>query len=75
MGAGETEAALGEGVTRYAAYVAAQGVEARFVKQASTFFGPDQHYLNDYTVDDDDHLTPNERASKAAIQSFAEEGA
>lgn len=38
------------GVRAYAAYVTAQRVEPKFVKMASTFFGPDEHYLTDYAV-------------------------
>lgn len=38
------------GVEAYAQYVAAMKVEAKFVKQAKTFFGPKRPYLDDYTV-------------------------
>lgn len=41
---------LVEGVRRYAAYVTAERIEPRHVKMAATFFGPDEHYLSDYTV-------------------------
>jgi len=37
------------GVRRYAAYCQAERTEARFVKHTATFFGPDRHYLNDWT--------------------------
>jgi len=36
------------GVKRYAKYCEAMRTEPNFIKQASTFFGPDQHYLNDF---------------------------
>jgi hypothetical protein len=74
VAAGEDEGTLGKGVERYAAYVDTWSVEPRFVKMASTFFGPDQHYLNDYTVPEPDHLSDRERRSKAAIAAFAQEG-
>jgi hypothetical protein len=37
------------GVVRYAAYVEAERTEPRFIKQPETFFGPDEHYLSDWT--------------------------
>lgn len=39
-----------QGINRYAAYCEANHTEPRFVKHAATFFGPDRHYLNDWTV-------------------------
>jgi uncharacterized protein YdaU (DUF1376 family) len=36
------------GVKRYAKYCEAMRTEPNFIKQAATFFGPDQHYLNDF---------------------------
>lgn len=38
------------GVVRYAAYVRAAGTEPNFIKMPATFFGPDQHYLADWTA-------------------------
>lgn len=39
------------GVHRYAAYIAATGrVGTEYVKQASTFFGPDQHFAESWTA-------------------------
>lgn len=62
---------LVDGVRRYAAYVASQGVEPRFVKMASTFFGPDEHYLTDFTVPSQlPGLSAQERRSVAAGEQF-----
>lgn len=41
---------LVEGVRRYAAYCKAKGTEPEYVKMASTFFGPAEHYAADWTV-------------------------
>ena len=38
------------GTKRYAAYCKSQKTEPQFVKQPSTFFGPDKHFLNDYGI-------------------------
>jgi hypothetical protein len=48
--AGETEAALLSGTTAYAAYCAARETPGEYIKQAATFYGPNRHYLDDYTV-------------------------
>lgn len=48
--AGADPQALADGVARYARFCAVTGkTGTEFVKQASTFFGPDEHYLNDWT--------------------------
>lgn len=47
---GESVQTLLDGVSRYAAYCEANRTEQRFVKHAATFFGPDRHYLNDWTA-------------------------
>lgn len=47
---GEDQVAMLEGVRRYAEYVQVKGTEPEFVKLASTFFGPGQHWLNDFSV-------------------------
>lgn len=40
------------GVKRYAAYCEAEGrTGTGFVKQAATFFGPDEHYKSDFTIE------------------------
>lgn len=39
---------LVEGVRRYAAYCKAKGTEPEYVKMASTFFGPAEHYAADW---------------------------
>ena len=36
------------GVRAYAAYCEREGTEPRFIKQASTFFGPGRHWETDY---------------------------
>ena len=41
---------LFDGVVRYAAYCLACGTEPQFVKQPTTFFGPGEHYLSDWTA-------------------------
>lgn len=54
VNAGVDPAELLEGVKRYARYVEARGMEGgRFVKQAATFFGPDEHWREDYEIQDD----------------------
>lgn len=50
--AGEDPAAMLDGTRRYAAYIAATSTKPQFVKLGSTFYGPDQHYRNDFTVED-----------------------
>lgn len=46
--AGEDPEVMLAGTKRYAEYCAATNREARFVKMASTFFGRDKHYLEQY---------------------------
>lgn len=42
--------AIADGVARYARYCAVTGkLNTEFVKQASTFLGPDEHYLTDWS--------------------------
>lgn len=45
---GVTPDELIDGVMRYAHYVGATGVHPQYIKQPSTFFGPDEHYLSDW---------------------------
>jgi len=47
---GEAVETMLDGINRYAAYCEANHTEPRFVKHAATFFGPDRHYLNDWTA-------------------------
>lgn len=42
--AGALPADMLAGAERYAAYVLAERTEERFIKQPSTFFGPDEHF-------------------------------
>jgi len=46
--AGVQPAALADGVRRYAAFCEANGTEPQFIKQAATFFGPGEHFSNDW---------------------------
>jgi hypothetical protein len=39
-----------KGVEAYARYVEGVGTEPTYIKMASTFFGPGEHYSSDYTV-------------------------
>jgi hypothetical protein len=54
--AGVDPEVLVDGVRRYAAYVTAEHIEPKHVKMASTFFGPDEHYLSDYTTEDPNRM-------------------
>jgi hypothetical protein len=47
---GVTVEALMAGVERYAAYCRACKTEPGFIKQPTTFFGPGEHYLADWTA-------------------------
>lgn len=38
------------GTKRYRDYCIAMGIEPKFIKQASTFIGPDKHYRSDWAV-------------------------
>lgn len=64
---GVTAEALHAGVVAYAAYVQATGTPAKFVKMASTFFGPDEHWLTDYAVPDADPLADAPPEVRACI--------
>jgi len=44
---------LDAGVQRYAAFCIASKTEQRFIKQPTTFFGPGEHYLGDWTLPKD----------------------
>lgn len=49
--AGVEPLVLGAGMRRYAAFVKATGKDGtQYVMQAATFFGPDEHYLEPWTV-------------------------
>lgn len=48
--AGVTAAHLHAGVQRYHAYVQACQTEPRYIKQPATFFGPDEHFKADWSV-------------------------
>jgi len=50
---GVDPSAMLAGVKAYAAYVRSAGKEGtEFVKQAATFFGPSEHYLDDFGAGD-----------------------
>ena len=53
VAAGASEQAMLDGVRSYAAYCAAMKTESRYVKLASTFFGPGNHYAADWSVPSD----------------------
>lgn len=46
---GVTPETILDGVLRYAAYCKASRTDPGYIKQPSTFFGPNEHYLNDWT--------------------------
>jgi hypothetical protein len=46
IAAGVTAEAMTDGVRRYAAHCAAAKTPGQYIKQASTFFGPGEHYLS-----------------------------
>lgn len=49
--AGDNAGAMLSGVSRYAEFIMATGKEStEFVMQTATFFGPDDHYLNDWAI-------------------------
>jgi hypothetical protein len=53
---GELPQDIIDGVRRYAQYIQATGKErTEFVKQAKSFFGPDKHYLEDWTLPEQKH--------------------
>lgn len=58
--AGATAAEILAGVQRYAAYCAANRTEPQYIKQPSTFFGPDEHFRADWT------FTPNAQRTTGA---------
>lgn len=45
---GASPDAMLQGTKAYAAYVDRERIEARFIKQGATFFGPKEHWLDDY---------------------------
>lgn len=57
--AGEDPHLMLEGARRYAAYVAAEGTAPRYVKQAKTFFGPDEWYKTDFGAPNGDGTAPD----------------
>lgn len=56
--AGATMENILSGVKRYAAYVAATGVESNFIKQPQTFFGPGEHFTSDWTIPQQARASP-----------------
>lgn len=38
-----------EGAKQYAKYCEASGIDANYIKQPATFFGPNEHFLSDWT--------------------------
>lgn len=56
--------AIIDGVHRYAGYVRKERTEPRYIKMASTFFGPDRHWEADYT------FTPQRPAQSAPVVTY-----
>ncbi len=50
-----------EAAGRYARYCEAMKTAARFIKYASTFLGPDEHWREDWTVPSEDGPSPEQR--------------
>jgi len=66
-----------DGVIRYRAWCESTGkIGTEFVKQASTFFGPDQHYLEPWTISNktttgaSSHATKHQKSTALAGQIF-----
>lgn len=64
---GVSAEAILQGVVAYAAYVQAIAQPPHFVKLASTFFGPDEHWLTDYTIPESDPLADAPPEVRACI--------
>lgn len=47
---GEPEVVMLTGTIAYAGYVQREGTDPKYVKLASTFYGPDQHYRSDFST-------------------------
>lgn len=58
---GATAQEILSGVMAYAAYVTAKRTAPQFIKQPSTFFGPDEHYRSDWSVATEGDVPPWER--------------
>jgi hypothetical protein len=48
--AGADHTVILQGVIRYAEFCRASGTEPRYIKQPTTFFGPGEHYLADWSA-------------------------
>lgn len=59
---GADPAVMVEGTRRYAEYVAAEKIEPRFVKMASTFYGPGEHWASDYDTNTTTGRSAGERS-------------
>lgn len=46
---GEPESGMLAGTKAYAEYIAREGTDPKYVKLGATFYGPDRHFLTDYT--------------------------
>lgn len=65
--AGATAAELMAGTKRYAAFIRATGKEGtEYVKQAATFYGPGDHYLEPWTLPDADE-SPAQASVRRAL--------
>ena len=61
------------GVIRYAAYCRFCGTEPQFIKQPTTFFGPGEHYLSDWTPPAARASPPSKQASRDSYDQQARE--
>jgi hypothetical protein len=73
--AGAVEEEMVAGVRRYAAFVRATGKEGtEYVKQAATFFGPDEHWKEAWDVPMNGSPNGREARTLAAVDSFLKHG-
>ena len=75
--AGVDRTVMLEGVKRYSAYCKAVIEDPSFIKQPATFFGPNEHYLSDWTLPDQPKAMKKEDKSwmfsDAGIEAKAQE--
>lgn len=60
------------GVIRYATYCKASGTDPQYIKQPATFFGPGEHYLSDWTVQQRSppKLSPSDESKLSAARTI-----
>lgn len=69
--AGATVLEMIEGTRKYAIYCKIEGTEPQFVKQASTFYGPGEHFTADWTPRKQQRRVLPERRDLQAQQDAA----